>query len=72
MNLEEALTRLEKRVDALKAQTTDHDRAFREGFAKGFCFALLMAQGRNFFDPEDADLQALRRPMHKRGQLDLF
>jgi hypothetical protein len=33
MNLEEALTRLEKRIDALKT-TTDHDRAFRKGFAK--------------------------------------
>jgi hypothetical protein len=71
MNLEEALTRLEKRIDVLKA-TTDHEGAFRKGFAKGFCLALLMAQGRNVFDPQDADLQALRRPTHKRGQLDLF
>jgi hypothetical protein len=71
MNLEEALTRLEKRVDALKT-TTDHDRAFRKGFAKGLCFALLMTQGRNVFDPQDADLQALRETKHNRGQLDLF
>jgi hypothetical protein len=71
MNLEEALTRLEKRIDALKT-TTDHDRAFRQGFAKGLCFALLMAQGRNVFDPQDPDLQALRKTKHKRGQLDLF
>ena len=71
MNLEEALTRLEKRIDALMT-TTDHDRAFRKGFAKGLCFALLMSQGRNISDPEDADLQGLRRRKNKRGQLDLF
>ena len=53
-------TRLEKRIDALNT-TTDHDRAFRKGFAKGLCFALLMVQGLNVFDPEDADLQALRK-----------
>ena len=71
MNLEEALTRLEKRIDALKT-TTDHDRAFRKGFAKGVCVALLMAQGRNVFDPQDADLQALLKTTPKRGQIDLF
>jgi hypothetical protein len=71
MNLDEALTRLEKRIDALNT-TKDDDRAFRKGFAKGLCFALLMAQGLNVFDPEDADLQALRKTKHKRGQLDLF
>jgi hypothetical protein len=71
MNLEETLTRLEKRIDALKT-TANHDRAFRQGFAKGLCFALLMAQGRNVFDPQDADLQALRKTKTKRGQLDLF
>ena len=71
MNLEEALTRLEKRIDALKT-TTDHDRAFRKGFTKGMCFALLMAQGRNVFDPQDADLQALRKTKTKRGQIELF
>jgi hypothetical protein len=31
-----------------------------------------MAQGRNVFDPQDADLQALRKTKHKRGQIDLF
>ncbi len=71
MNLEEARTRLEKRIDALQT-TTDHDLAFRKGFAKGVCFALLLAQGRNVFDPQDADLQALRKTKPKRGQIDLF
>lgn len=71
MNLEEALTRLEKRIDALRT-TTGHDQAFRKGFAKGVCFALLMAQGRNVFDPQDPDLQALRKKKTKRGQIELF
>ena len=71
MNLEEALTRLENHIDALQT-TTNHDQAFRKGFAKGVCFALLMAQGRNVFDPQDADLQALRQTKTKRGQIDLY
>ena len=52
--------------------TTDPDQAFRKGFAKGVCFALLIAQGRNVFGPQDTDLQALRGTKTKRGQIDLF
>jgi hypothetical protein len=32
-------------------------------------FAMIV---QNVFDPEDADLQALRKTKDKRGQLDLF
>ena len=75
MRLEESLDRLEIRIDHLLEKTVAYDGAFAKGFEKGMVFALLMVQGRNVFDPADAELDLVRKSRARkpgRGQLDLF
>jgi hypothetical protein len=75
MELEESLGRLETGVAALKRLAEERHGAYRAGFLKGLCLALCLVQGRNLFDPADADLKRVREgqgPLEKAGQLDLF